>query len=55
MASKWEENEDIREFQEYLRIPSVQPDVDYGEWFATSGVITSPIICVNLSPIIVCD
>ncbi|KAL5278507.1 ACY1.2 family protein [Megaselia abdita] len=27
--SKWENNEEIKIFQEYLRIPTVHPDVDY--------------------------
>ncbi|KAL5275999.1 ACY1 family protein [Megaselia abdita] len=27
--SKWENNEEIKLFQEYLRIPTVHPDVDY--------------------------
>lgn len=30
MQSKWENNEEIRIFREYLRIPTVQPNVDYG-------------------------
>lgn len=30
MATKWDDNEEIQIFREYLRIPSVQPDVDYG-------------------------
>lgn len=28
--SKWENNEEIEIFREYLRIPSVQPNVNYG-------------------------
>lgn len=28
--SKWENNEEIQIFREYLRIPSVYPDIDYG-------------------------
>lgn len=28
--SKWESNEEIQIFREYLRIPSVHPDVNYG-------------------------
>ncbi|XP_016960378.1 aminoacylase-1 [Drosophila biarmipes] len=28
-AGKWENNEEIQIFQEYLRIPSVHPDIDY--------------------------
>lgn len=27
----YESNEEIRTFREYLRIPTVHPDVDYGE------------------------
>lgn len=29
--SDWENNEEIKIFREYLRIPSVHPDVDYGK------------------------
>jgi len=29
MSNKWENNEEIQLFREYLRIPSVHPDVDY--------------------------
>ncbi|XP_055389609.1 aminoacylase-1-like [Condylostylus longicornis] len=29
MSNKWENNEEIQFFREYLRIPSVHPDVDY--------------------------
>lgn len=32
MSISYETNEDIKIFQEYLRIPSVQPDVDYGNY-----------------------
>lgn len=28
---KWENNEEITIFREYLRIPSVHPDIDYSE------------------------
>lgn len=28
----WESNEEIRLFREYLKIPSVHPDVDYGSY-----------------------
>lgn len=28
---EWEENEEILTFREYLRIPSVHPDIDYSE------------------------
>lgn len=31
--SAWENNEEIKLFREYLRIPSVHPDIDYGEFF----------------------
>lgn len=36
--SKWEDNEEIQIFREYLRIPSVHPNIDYGKntmhfWF----------------------
>lgn len=29
--AKWENNEEIQIFREYLRIPSVHPNVDYGK------------------------
>lgn len=29
--SDWENNEEIKIFREYLRIPSVHPNVDYGK------------------------
>lgn len=29
--SAWENNEEIKLFREYLRIPSVHPDIDYGK------------------------
>jgi aminoacylase len=28
--SDWENNEEIKLFREYLRIPSVHPDINYG-------------------------
>lgn len=28
----WESNEEIKLFREYLKIPSVHPDVDYGSY-----------------------
>lgn len=28
--SNWDSNEEIQIFREYLRIPSVHPDIDYG-------------------------
>lgn len=31
--SQWENNEEIQYFREYLRIPSVQPDVNYGNYY----------------------
>lgn len=30
MSNKWESNPEIQRFREYLRIATVQPDVDYG-------------------------
>lgn len=30
--SAWENNEEIKLFREYLRIPSVHPDIDYGKF-----------------------
>lgn len=29
--SKWDNNEEIQLFREYLRLPSVHPNVDYSE------------------------
>lgn len=29
----WTNNKEIKIFQEYLQIPSVHPNIDYGEWF----------------------
>lgn len=29
--SKWENNKEIQFFREYLRIPTVQPNVNYGK------------------------
>lgn len=31
--SSWENNEEIEIFREYLRIPSVHPNIDYGKWW----------------------
>lgn len=28
----WEKNEEIQIFREYLRIPSVHPNIDYGDY-----------------------
>lgn len=30
MSNKWESNVEIQRFREYLRIPTVQPNVNYG-------------------------
>lgn len=30
--SSWENNDEIEVFREYLRIPSVHPNVDYGKF-----------------------
>jgi len=30
--SKWENNEEIQIFREYLQIPTVHPNVDYGKF-----------------------
>lgn len=35
MSEQWENNESIKLLREYLQIPSVHPDVDYGEYFKT--------------------
>lgn len=32
MSSAWENNEEIKIFREYLRIPSVHPNIDYGNF-----------------------
>lgn len=32
MASEWESNSEIQRFREYLRIKTVHPDVNYGEY-----------------------
>lgn len=32
MSSVWENNEEIKIFREYLRIPSVHPNIDYGNF-----------------------
>lgn len=31
MTAKWESNGEIQIFREYLRIPTVQPNVNYGK------------------------
>jgi hypothetical protein len=33
MSNIWENNEEIEIFREYLRIPTVHPDIDYGKEF----------------------
>lgn len=35
IMSKWENNEEIQIFREYLRIPSVHPNISYGNLFFT--------------------
>lgn len=30
-STQWENNEEIKIFREYLQIPSVHPDIDYGK------------------------
>lgn len=32
MSKDWENNEEIKYFREYLRIPSVHPQPDYSKW-----------------------
>lgn len=32
--SEYENNEEIKLFREYLRIPTVHPDIDYGNYDA---------------------
>lgn len=31
MTAKWECNQEIQRFREYLRIPTVHPNVNYGK------------------------
>uniref|UniRef100_A0A2A4JVA2 N-acyl-aliphatic-L-amino acid amidohydrolase n=1 Tax=Heliothis virescens TaxID=7102 RepID=A0A2A4JVA2_HELVI len=31
MATKWDDDEVVQRFREYLKIPSVHPDIDYGD------------------------
>lgn len=33
MSCDWENNQEIQLFREYLRIPTVHPNVDYGDIF----------------------
>lgn len=33
MSENWEKNEEIQMLREYLRIPSVHPNIDYGSIF----------------------
>lgn len=35
MATDYENNEEIKIFREYLRIPSVHPNIDYGKWLTS--------------------
>lgn len=37
--SAWENNEEIKLFREYLRIPSVHPDIDYGKCIFFFGIL----------------
>lgn len=32
MSNNWQDNEEIKILQEYLRIPSVHPNIDYGNF-----------------------
>ena len=41
MNKLWEENDEIKRFREYLRIPSVHPNINYGEFHIKF------IICIN--------
>lgn len=59
MATKWDDNEEIQIFKEYLQIPSVHPNIDYGEpaladlcsclhkMIGNSIVFYSPFFCGN--------
>lgn len=42
MADNWEANEEIQRFREYLRIPTVQPNVNYGAKRSISSFIENP-------------
>jgi aminoacylase len=33
LYQSWENDEEIQIFREYLRIPSVHPDIDYSEYY----------------------
>lgn len=37
--SAWENNEEIKIFREYLRIPSVHPNIDYGKFLFLLDII----------------
>lgn len=40
---KWEQDEEIQIFREYLRVPAVQPNADYRKMFS----IISQLICMT--------
>lgn len=40
-SSKWDDNEEIKIFREYLRIPSVHPDIDYGKFKEILSIINT--------------
>lgn len=42
--SKWKNNEEIQLFREYLRIPSVHPNVNYGDIISISKLSTKRLI-----------
>lgn len=49
--AEWENNEEIKIFREYLRIPTVHPNVDYSE-SADSIKIVSYLYRWNISSVI---
>lgn len=40
----YENNEEIKIFREYLRIPTVHPDIDYGNIFIILYLLNHPLI-----------
>ncbi|KAL1396014.1 hypothetical protein pipiens_002762 [Culex pipiens pipiens] len=46
----WESNEEIRLFREYLKIPSVHPDVDYGSYGLQAASLDLPVKVIEVNP-----
>lgn len=42
-CTAWDGNDEINIFREYLRIPSVQPNVNYGMYLPGGSAHTHPI------------